>query len=248
MLLVPGIQSHVRWDAMVGGYVRSIEEADRKVGRLLTILQKAGVLDDTMVIVTSDHGQAFGEMGNVYHGTGATDSVTRVPLVVAAPEGVSVPRRIDRWVSLCEVDSWIRSVAAGGVPYDEDGRAPSSHDRFSGDAALVFSEGPPVSDANRSMRGLGLDQFWSHRLLAAYRGAEKLVLDTDTGEILRWETNSDPDSTPPSRISGNAAVTLRQEVFQAYERKDASRAAQVDSTAPAVDLEIDERLRSWGYD
>jgi Sulfatase len=247
MLLVPGLQSRVRWDAMVGGYVNSISDADRKVGRLMSILRDRGVLDQTMVIVTADHGQAFGEMGNVYHGVGATDSVTRVPLVVVPPKGVNVPPRVDRWVSLCEIDSWIRSAATGHVPFDSDGRAPSASPGLA-EGDVVYCEGPPVSDANRSMRGLGPDKFWSHRLLAAYRAEEKYVLDTDTGEVFRWDMVRDPDLSAASHLTGDAAQVVRKEIFRAYEQADAVRLAHAAPGSPAMDVEIDERLRSWGYD
>ncbi|MGA8092345.1 MAG: sulfatase-like hydrolase/transferase, partial [Thermoplasmata archaeon] len=95
LLAVPGLQSHVRWDVLVGGYVRAIEEADAKIGRLLALLESNEELERTMIIVTADHGQSFGEMGNVFHGCGATDSITRVPLVVAPPSGWDLPRRVD---------------------------------------------------------------------------------------------------------------------------------------------------------
>ena len=90
LLAVPGIQSHVRWDVMVGGYLRAIEAADAKIGSLLNLLESHGELDRTLVIVTADHGQSFGEEGNVFHGCGATDSITRVPLVVAPPSRLEV--------------------------------------------------------------------------------------------------------------------------------------------------------------
>ena len=248
LLLVPGLQSHLRWEALVGGYVRSIEDADRKVGQLLEILKRRGLLESTMVIVTSDHGQAFGEMGNVYHAAGATDSVTRVPLIVAPPPDIPVPRRVNRWVSLCEIDSWIRSAAAGQAPFDSDGRALPPFSGIAPDTGVVYCEGPPVSDANRSMRNLGADQFWGHRLLAAYRGDEKYVLDTNTGEVLTWEQARDPDVTPPNRLTGEGAGLVRRDVFETYEAKDASRLARLSPQTSGVDLEIDSRLRSWGYD
>ena len=184
LLMVPGLQSRVRWDSMVGGYVNSIADADKKVGRLMSILRARQLLSRTMVIVTSDHGQAFGELGNVHHGAGATDSVTRVPLAVLPPQGVSVPHRVDCWVSLTAVDSWIRAAAAGLPPYDSKGRAPAARSSSMAESGIVYCEGPPVSDVNRAMRGLGRDQFWGHRLLVAYRDDEKLVLDQDTNQIV----------------------------------------------------------------
>jgi hypothetical protein len=248
MLLAPNLEARVPWDHMVRGYAQSISAADAKLGRLLAVLDRAHRLDRTMVIVTADHGQAFGEMGNVYHGTGATDSVARVPLVVAPPAGMHLPKRVDQWVSLCQIDSWLRAVSGGGLPFDATGRAPA---KFVDSALLsdvVYSEGPPVSDANRSMRGRGNGSFWSHRLIAAYLGEEKLVLDTDSGDIQRWEMSTDPDRTPPEQLSGAAARDLRTRVFGPYEA--ASALAQPKRADPDTsgEHEIDARLSSWGYD
>jgi hypothetical protein len=247
LLLVPGLQERVKWDAMVRGYVESISDADLKVGRIISVLRRRGVLDRTMIIVTSDHGQAFGEMGNVFHGVGATDSVTRVPLVVAAPKGTIVPSSVDRWVSLCEIDSWIRSTASGGIPYDSSGRAPFPFYQDELSPNVVYCEGPPVSDVNRSMRGMGPDKFWSHRLIAAYRNDEKFILDTQTGAVLRWRMTQDPDLTPPVRFSADNAEALRTEVFRGYEAKETIHPGDGGSGSESLEVEIDDRLRSWGY-
>jgi hypothetical protein len=248
LLAVPGLQSRLRWTALVGGYVKSIEAADRKVGQLLRALETHGERDRTMIILTSDHGQSFGEGGNAFHGCGATDSVTRVPLVVAPPAGVSVPRRVERWVSLCEIDSWIKSTAAGVAPYDDAGHSlmtDGGTDPYSG---VIYCEGGPVSDPIRSLRGIRSDQSWNHRLLAAYRGEEKFVLDFDTSEVFRWEVEGDPDQGVPPRLSDQAAAIVRREVFGPYEAQEASRIALTSGAPTSVELEIDQRLRSWGYD
>ncbi|MGA3021899.1 MAG: sulfatase [Thermoplasmata archaeon] len=248
LLAVPGLQSLLHWSALVGGYVKSIEAADRKVGQLLSVLEAHGESDRTMLVITSDHGQSFGEGGNAFHGCGATDSVTRVPLVVVPPAGVKVPRRVERWVSLCEIDSWIKSAAAGLAPYDEEGRTSAvgaTADQYSG---VVYAEGGPVSDPIRSLRGIREDQSWNHRLLAAYRGDEKFLLDLETSEVFRWEAEGDPDLSAPARLSAEAAATVRREVFGPYEAQEAARIALTSGAPTPAELEIDQRLRLWGYD
>ncbi len=248
LLAIPGLQSRLRWGPLVGGYVKSIEAADRKVGQILRRLEAHGERDRTMLIITSDHGQSFGEGGNAFHGCGATDSVTRVPLVVLPPAGTEVPRRVERWVSLCEIDSWIKSAAMGGAPYDDAGRASiidKPADPYSG---LVYCEGGPVSDSIRSLRGMRADQSWNHRLLAAYRGREKFVLDFDTSEVVRWEGDGDLDRTTPTRLSDQRAAIVRKEIFGPYEAQEAARITLASAAPKAAELEIDQRLRSWGYD
>ena len=248
LLAVPGLQSHVRWDVMVGGYLRAIEEADSKIGSLVRLLESHGQLDRTMIILTSDHGQSFGEQGNVFHGCGATDSITRVPLVVAPPSGWDLPRRIERWTSLCELDSWLKAASAGLPAFDSEGHAPFPYSVSAPESSIVYCEGGPASDPNRSLRGIRTDQWWNRRLLVAYRSDEKYILDLATGTIVGGKISGDPDLTRPTPLEGHDAETLRREVFGPYEAQEAVRQTQSRSGPAPVEVDLDARLRSWGYD
>jgi arylsulfatase A-like enzyme len=66
---------------------------DHELGRLLGVLKGRGLLDNTVVIITSDHGEAFGEHGTVGHSYSVYLDEIFVPLVIlapAAPAGLSV--------------------------------------------------------------------------------------------------------------------------------------------------------------
>lgn len=247
LLAVRGLQDHVPWDALEGGYRRSIEEADAKVGRIRALLEAAGEWDRTLFVLTSDHGQSFGEGGNVFHGCGATDSITRVPLAISGPKEHALPGRIERWTSLTELSSWVRGAAAGEAPYDDQGHAAFPFSASAPDDSVVYCEGGPASDPNKSLRGINLDQSWNHRLLAAYRGDEKYVLDLDTGAVQRWQGAGDPDHRAPEVASAEEAVRWRAELFGGYEAQDRKRRAAAGPGEP-MDVTLDARLRSWGYD
>ncbi len=67
----------------VDRYDREIAFADRQLGRLLDHLDRTGALEHTLVIVTSDHGEAFGEDGYFFaHGHSLGPEQTRVPLAM----------------------------------------------------------------------------------------------------------------------------------------------------------------------
>ncbi|MBL0193973.1 MAG: sulfatase [Myxococcales bacterium] len=66
---------------------------DRYVGKLLDFVEAAPWGKDTVVVVTSDHGEAFGEHGQTRHGFEIWENLVRVPLMVRAPG--ARPRRID---------------------------------------------------------------------------------------------------------------------------------------------------------
>ncbi len=79
--------------AVVGRYVAEVHAADAAVGRLLSGLEGAGLMDETLVVVTADHGEVLGEhpLYALSHGSDVTDGALRVPLLVAG-RGLPVAR------------------------------------------------------------------------------------------------------------------------------------------------------------
>ena len=83
--------------------------SDELVGRLIDALRDDGVLDRTLVVVTSDHGESLGEHGEDWHGFFVYESTLRVPLIVRGP-GVKpgtqiggVARSIDLFPTMAEM-------------------------------------------------------------------------------------------------------------------------------------------------
>jgi arylsulfatase A-like enzyme len=94
---VPGdgtVYSERQLQELVTAYDGSIRYLDHELGRLLDALRLRGVLDNTVVIVTSDHGEQFGEHGRdlVKHSNSLYSPVLHVPLVVIAPALVPAGR------------------------------------------------------------------------------------------------------------------------------------------------------------
>ncbi|HEX3526418.1 MAG TPA: sulfatase-like hydrolase/transferase [Thermoanaerobaculia bacterium] len=66
-------------------YDAEIAVLDRSVGRVLDELKKLGALDNTLVIVTADHGESLGEHGEKTHAVFIYDATVRVPLLLRCP-------------------------------------------------------------------------------------------------------------------------------------------------------------------
>jgi arylsulfatase A-like enzyme len=67
-------------------YLNCLHTADAQVGRLLDELQRRGLADDTLVVITGDHGEAFGTPHDVWgHGTSVFEEGVHVPLVIWNP-------------------------------------------------------------------------------------------------------------------------------------------------------------------
>jgi hypothetical protein len=246
LLSVPGLQRFVPWREFEGGYLLAVEASDAKTGRVLRALEAAGEIDNSLIVIAADHGQSFGERGHVFHGNGAVDAVTRIPLLVLPPRGVILPKRVDRWASLCEVTGWLKAAAKGLPPFGEEGRAPEPFAPDLLDTGIVYSEGNPAGDQNRSLIGIGMDQSWNHRLVAAYRGEEKFILDLEDGSILHWQLSMDPDIAPPEVLSDPIRDSARESVFGPYLRS--ARDQKISGEAVEREALSDKRMRSWGYD
>lgn len=96
----------------VDRYDGEILFADKHVGRLLAHLKRKGLADDTVVVMTADHGELFGEHGHQYHGRDLHEEEIHVPLLVYVP-GMK-PSRIAEPVSLIDLPRTLLDLV--GVP------------------------------------------------------------------------------------------------------------------------------------
>lgn len=84
-------------------YDAEVTAADRATGRVIDALRTAGVLDDTIVIVTADHGESLGEHGEATHAIFVYDATVRVPLIVRHPATLPAGRVYEGPVRLVDV-------------------------------------------------------------------------------------------------------------------------------------------------
>jgi arylsulfatase A-like enzyme len=74
-----------RLEASVALYDAGVRYVDGQIGRIRDALRELAILDDTIFIVTSDHGESLGERGQMGHGAFLYQSVLAIPLVVRYP-------------------------------------------------------------------------------------------------------------------------------------------------------------------
>lgn len=88
-------------------YDSCIAYLDQQVGLLLDEIERRGLLENTLVIVTSDHGEQLGEHGMISHGASVHCEEAHVPLLVIPPSRSSSPRIIHNPVSLRDIPATI---------------------------------------------------------------------------------------------------------------------------------------------
>lgn len=131
---------------------------DHQLGQLLDGFDDLGLLDETWVFITSDHGEAFAEHGITEHGTTVYDEVVRVPLLVFPPEGVALGE-VGAPVSLVDVSATVAALVGSDLP-GSPGRDLRSLDperaaagvEFYGDAAKAAIHGEVAALPQRSIR------------------------------------------------------------------------------------------------
>jgi arylsulfatase A-like enzyme/Flp pilus assembly protein TadD len=102
-------------------YDGEIAYADSSLGALLAAVKAQAALDRTLVVVTSDHGEAFGDGGELTHGILLREATLRVPLVLDAAGRIGGGRRVKEVVSLADVFPTVLELLGVPVPADLDG-------------------------------------------------------------------------------------------------------------------------------
>ncbi len=83
---------------------------DEQIGRLLDELGRRGRLEDTLVVITADHGEHFGEHELYGHASSLYDQEIRVPLVIVPPRCGSPGRVVEQAVSLRDIPATIADL------------------------------------------------------------------------------------------------------------------------------------------
>lgn len=95
-------------------YVAEVKLVDAQLARLRSELRRRGLHQNTYLIITADHGEAFGEHGRDFHSTTVYEEMIRIPLLIEGP-GV-LPRRAQQTVSIVDLTPTILSLFGVSTP------------------------------------------------------------------------------------------------------------------------------------
>ncbi len=216
-------------------YDGEVAFVDQEIGRLLAALREKGIDRRALIVLTGDHGESFGEHGEMSHAIFVYDATIRVPLVLLWPDRVSesIP-----WARGSVVDDLVRTIDI----------APT---------ALALLEAPPLAEAqgvNLSRPGaLGTienaysesfaskeDYGWSP--LRSIRTPEWKYVMAPRPEL--YDLVNDPGETV-NRIDEETAIAERlASELQAWVTEDKSRGT---NEAKPLDDETRAKLEALGY-
>ncbi|MEM9283762.1 MAG: sulfatase [Verrucomicrobiota bacterium] len=105
---------------VIQSYYASITFADAQIGRLLDALEETGLVENTIVLFTSDHGYHMGEHGQ-YQKTTLYENATRVPLIISAPGQKLRDHRTSAPVEMTDFYPTLAELAGLPVPTHVEG-------------------------------------------------------------------------------------------------------------------------------
>lgn len=222
-------------------YLAQVHWTDQQFGKLLEGLEERGLMDDTLVIMTSDHGEMLDEshLGQLYtHGPDVDMPVIRVPMVIAGTGQFQTPTTVvDRRVRLQDIANTV--LAAAGLPADL-GNGEDLAQVWSGEA------GPPpahFAEATRSgvtkKKGQSGPDAWPNLLF------ERAVIHDDAMLVHTPWRNQKPrlyavDADQTERVD----QALSSRLMASLEAWDA---AAPSTSAKEMDAETEAALRALGY-
>jgi arylsulfatase A-like enzyme len=221
---------------LAGLYAAGVRKTDDDLRSLFTELRRRGLLEDTLVVITSDHGEEFGEHGGMLHG-GWHEEVQRVPLVVVAPflDEPQVPR----------VDAVTRSIDVAPTILDL-ARLPLLGQGHSLRPALLGEPPPPDGEVVFGQAVLrARDEHSAYRYFGEGDAEVFYDLERDPGETRNLVLDDEWKRASAMRLEGAAdrLAALRAKAAEIA----ASLRARDAGGAPELPPEALEELRRLGY-
>jgi len=225
-------EADVRWLREM--YDAEIRQLDDLLGRFFAWLGEQGLFEDTVFLVTSDHGEEFQEHGSLLHGTTQYQELLRIPWILRGP-GVPSGTVLDDAVHGVDITPTL--LAAMGIP--------SSVPRDGLDVSVLWKGGTLpervfFGEADHNNRIEGRDVIDIKRMVR--RGSDKLHWNRATGEFEFYDLATDPgERTDLWPAPGDRAGPLQRELEQFL-------VGEVKAEAIAApEGEERERLKALGY-
>jgi len=221
--------------APVDLYDGEIRQLDDQLSEFYDTLARFGLLADTLIALTSDHGEEFGEHGGRFHGGTLYEEQVRVPWILHWRHRLPEGRREPRLVRNLDIAPTLLSLVGIEIPPSFQGVDVLDSAR---DRARQLEDLPSISQVGLNDIAPRLD------LLALTTSQWKLIVDRASGRRELYDLGRDPFER--SNLAGRHHETLTK-----LERTIAGfvETSRVERDMDRVPLgpEVVERLRSLGY-
>ncbi|MBL8859405.1 MAG: sulfatase [Planctomycetes bacterium] len=210
-------------------YDGEIAFVDAQIDRLLDALDAAGTLENTLVILHSDHGEEFWEHGSCDHGHTQFEELLHVPLAFVWPKKLGV-KRIATRVRTLDVLPTIAEIVGFDVPAGIEGRS-----------LMSVIDGRETTDRDGIAEALMHTQ---RETKALYRGKDKLIA-TGAAQNLLFDLGADPRELYDLSAESAARVDAMRKLLLEHHEKAKASASR--STPFQPDRSVRDRIHRYGY-
>ena len=215
-------------------YDGEIRQTDHFVGEILNVVAQSGRLDNTLVVLCSDHGEEFLEHGHLGHTRTLFEEVMRIPILMRHPPTIPSNRRVQDVVSLVDIAPTILDLC--GLPAGTQAWGRSLVPAFTNELPLRTA---PMELTFR----IGL-----YESRGIHSGAFKVVRTAGQAEPLLYNLERDPaEQSGMARGApgvDESRIRLAERIWQTLDEAALARAKGVKGDIPA---DLAERLRATGY-
>ncbi len=219
-------------------YDGEIAFADEQLGRLLRFLKEKGLYQNTLIVLSGDHGESLGEHGEKTHGFFIYNATMHVPLIIRLPgrlPGKPVERTVSDPVSLIDLMPTILAALGLKTPAQVQGRS-----------LLPSLQGKPAEgDSDRSLYGETflprLHFNWSE--LRGVENAKYHFIDAPRPEL--YDLTNDPGETRNLLPEKKAVAEEMRAKLAGLIREYSAGKEMAEKTG--LDPALMERLKSLGY-
>jgi arylsulfatase A-like enzyme len=229
-------------------YDRSIAFLDHQLGRLFAELESRGLFENSLIVVTSDHGERFGASGPGWHGDDLSQSTLHIPLLIKMPRQTEA-EIVERLAQLADVAPTILETTGQSIPGEFFGsplgrrsRAVIAENYLSagGFAGALPTHGPARFVAMETIDE-ELPTQW-----ALFSGRWKLLRDA-RGRNLLYDLADDPDESTDLASRRPEIVHEMTERLAALLPAGAFTGHRAPVAQPDLSPLAIEKLRSLGY-
>jgi len=216
-------------------YEGEIAYTDQQIGRLLRKLKSLGLIDDTIIILTADHGESLGEHQEKTHGIFIYDSTLRVPLIFYNPKIFPKSRKISELTCLSDVFPTILDIL--NIPYN------SGQIQGKSLKELIFKD-KPIGDREIYIESIAamLDRNWAPLQGLIYKNWK--YIEAPQPEL--YDLSNDPQELTNLFEKNPGEVKLLRNRLKEFMAKNAF-SPSADIQRSELDKETYEKLKSLGY-
>jgi arylsulfatase A-like enzyme len=223
-------------DVLIPLYEAEVRYVDDKLGEVIAAMEDNGFFENSIIIVTADHGEEFFEHGEYGHGKTHYNEVISVPMIIYTPDGD--PGATDYPASLIDIMPTVLDYVGAEVPADTD---------MSGESLLPLIEG---SSRGRNGKYIFIDRTQTDPNIKSVRFAPYTLIRSGDGDHT-YEMVDNTVTKSPDDIVQNPDPEVYDAMREALDKWAAAADEEAAALGEIVEVKLDagrrEKLKGLGY-